>query len=1147
MRHQLFLGVAAAALVIPAAASAQETTSIIQGAVTDENGAAVAGAKVTITHVPSGSVSTATTNTDGQFQSSGLRVGGPFKVTVEQGGAVVATISDIFTQLGQPYELPIAIAAASQDVVVSASKIRGSGSNSLGPQTLLRAEQISQIASVNRDVRDLARRDPFATLDQSNNRAVSFAGVNPRFNVFTVNGVRVNDRFGLNSDANPTRRGPVPLDAIDQFTVSISPVDIRQGNFTGGAIDLVLRSGTNKFEGTGFWSINTDGVTGNRIGATTVTNSFNSQTYGGRLSGPIIKDKLFIMVAAERTTQALPNGIGPAGEGFGAEIPNLTRTQITQIQNIAQQVYNYNTGDVIRSLDEVDEKIVGRIDWNITNGQKLFLTFTNAYDSLVIPQGSSANAASPTLGLRSNGYLLTELQRSGQIQLNSDWTDSFSTEVRGGYLSFRRGQDSLQGLGFAQFRVCADASAQTVLGGANANQVTCPAGTPTVIFGPDVSRQANQFFADSYQGSVQARLNLGDHSLKVLAEFEEYRVYNLFVQNALGNYYFDSIADFQNRRAGTLTYQTAISGNLNDAAANFKTRTWTFGVQDTWKLAPNFTVTGGVRYDLYDQNGAIALNNFLVARSNIANTGTLAGIGLFQPRVGFDWKPLPRLSVRGSAGIYGGGSPAVYISNSYANTGILTNTINIQRTQPTTPTNTTPGSLGNPAAFQGGVDPTVGNAALAGVDGRTFQQPVTNFLTTNLGALAGSTTNILDPNFRIPSVARVTLSVDYKANFGPLGDGWNFGLAYLYSKPQDQVVFTDIRSIRSGLLLPDGRFRYRQNPGLAAASVNTDLLTTNSSAGRSHIFVAKFDKRFDFGLYFGGSYTWQDVTDASPATSSVAFSNFTNAAFGDPNIQAVGVSNDETKWQFKYNIGFERAFFGDYKTRFQIFGETRAGRPYSFTFQDNTSAGRSNVFGTVGNLSNVLLYVPTGLNDARVSYGNTLTGTTVTQTAAQTQAFLDTLINTSALSRFRGQVAPRNIARARAFTRIDLHVEQEIPTFVGKSRITVYADIENLPNLLNSNWGGLRQFGFPQTAAVVRVQCLQGNVPDGVLPGSQIPGTGTGAGNPAQFYPGATTLTTQACGQYRYTQYIEPNTGLLANPLVGTSLYAIRIGARITF
>ena len=1106
MRHQLFLGVAAAALVIPAAASAQETTSIIQGAVTDENGAAVAGAKITVTHVPSGSVSTVTTNTDGQFQSSGLRVGGPFKVVVEQNGAVVATIDDIFTQLGQPYQLPIGIAAASQDVVVSASKIRGSGTNSLGPQTLLRAEQISQIASVNRDVRDLARRDPFATIDLANNRAVSFAGVNPRFNVFTVNGVRVNDRFGLNSDANPTRRGPVPLDAIDQFTVSVSPVDIRQGNFTGGAIDLVLRSGTNKYEGTGFWSINSDGLTGNQIGATTVRNSFTSQTYGGRLSGPIIKDKLFIMVAAERTTQALPNSVGPAGEGFGTDIPNLTRAQITQIQNIAQTVYNYNTGDVIRSQDEVDEKIVGRIDWNITDGQKLFFTFTNAYDSLVTPQGSSSSPTTPAVGLRSNGYLLSELQRSGQIQLNSDWTDSFSTEIRGGYLSFRRGQDSLQGLGFGQFTVCLDPTSTTSATAAanTSNQVTCNPQSPRVVFGPDVSRQANQFFADSYQGSVQARLNLGDHSLKLLTEFEEYRVYNLFVQNALGTYNFDSIADFQNRRASSLTYQSAISGNNNDAAANFKTRTWTFGVQDTWKVAPNFTVTAGMRYDLYDQNGVIALNNFLVARSNIANNSTLAGRGLFQPRVGFDWKPFPRLSIRASGGIYGGGSPGVYISNSYANTGVITNTINILR-------NT---AVGN-TTYQNGVTQAVGDAALNNVDGRTISPTVQNFLATNLGALAGSTTNILDPQFRIPSVARASLSVDYRANLGPLGDGWNFGLAYLYSKPQDQVVFTDIRSVWSGLVLPDGRRRYIQNPGLTTASNNVDILTTNSSAGRSHIFVAKFDKRFDFGLYFGGSYTLQDVTDASPATSSVANSNYTNAAFGDPNIQAVGRSNDETKWQFKYNIGFDRAFFGDYKTRFQIFGETRAGRPYSITMQDN-SAGRSPVYGTLGNLSNVLLYVPTA-NDARVSYDSQATADS-----------LNALINSSGLRNFRGQVAPRNSERSRAFTRIDLHVEQEIPTFVGKSRITLYADIENLPNLINKDWGGLRQLGFPYTASVVRVQCLTTAVATGTTPTA------------AQIV----TNSSQPCAQYRYNTYVAPNN---ANISTQQSLYFIRLGARITF
>lgn len=1107
MRYQLFLGAAAVALVIPAAAGAQETTSSIRGTVTSADGAPVVGVPVTVTHVPSGSVSTQSTKADGSFQLSGLRVGGPFTVVAGETGDQ-ATVTDVFTQLGTPFDLPIVLSGdTAQDIVVTASSVRGSGSNALGPQTLLRADQISQVASINRDVRDLARRDPFATVDLANNRALSFAGVNPRFNVFTVNGVRVNDRFGLNSDANPTRRGPVPLDAIDQFTVSISPVDIRQGNFTGGAIDLVLRSGTNRFEGTGFYSINSSDITGSRNGTTTVVNNFRSETYGGRLSGPIIKDKLFIMVAAERTTQGLPNGIGPVGEGFGADVPNLTRAQITQVQNIARTVYNYDTGDVIRNQDEVDEKIVGRIDWNITDGQKLFLTYTNAFDSLVIPQGSSTSPTAPSIGLRSNGYLLTELQRSGQIQLNSDWSDSFSTEIRGGYSSFARGQDSLQGLGFGQFTVCLDPTSTTSATAAanTSTQTVCNNASPRVVFGPDASRQANQFFSDTYQGSVQARLNLGSHSLKVLAEFEEYRVYNLFVQNNLGTYFFDSVADFQARRAATLVYQNSISNVLNDAAANFKTRTYTTGIQDTWKVAPNLTLTYGARYDLYDQNGDIALNNFLVARSNIANNSTLAGRGLFQPRGGIDWRPVERLSVRASAGIYGGGSPAVYISNSYANTGVITNTVNILR-------NT---AIGN-TTFQAPVTQAIGDAGLTNVDGRTINPAVQNFLATNIGALSGSTTNILDPNFKIPSVARATLSIDYRANLGPLGDGWNFGIAYLYSKLRDQVVFTDLRSVPSGLLLPDGRTRYIQNPGLATPSNNVDILTTNSSEGRSHIFVAKFDKRFDFGLYFGGSYTRQDVTDASPATSSVANSNYTNAAFLDPNIQATGISNDETTWQFKYNIGFDHAFFGDYKTRFQIFGETRAGRRFSYTMQDN-SAGRSPVFGTLGNLRNVLLYVPAAGNDARVSYDS-----------AATQTSLEGLITGTILNNFRGQIAPRNIERSRAFTRIDLHVEQEIPTFVGRSRITLFGDIENLPNLLNSEWGGLRQQGFPYTSDVIRVQCLNTAVASGTAPtAGQI-----------------VTASSQPCAQYRYSAYTAPNDSVVQTQ---QSLYFIRLGARITF
>jgi len=254
----------------------------------------------------------------------------------------------------------------------------------------------------------------------------------------------------------------------------------------------------------------------------------------------------------------------------------------------------------------------------------------------------------------------------------------------------------------------------------------------------------------------------------------------------------------------------------------------------------------------------------------------------------------------------------------------------------------------------------------------------------------------------------------------------------------------------------------------------------------------------------------------SPATSSTPGSLYNNAAKADPNFQAYGRANDETTWRYTYQVGFDRAFFGDYRTVVQLFGETRAGRRYSFTMQDPTQGSRLPVFGTIGNNNAFLLYVPSGANDPRVSYDS-----------AETQASLETLINNTELKNYRGQVAGRNIARNRAFTRIDLHLEQEIPAFIGRSRFTIFGDIENLPNLLNSNWGGLRQFGFPYTADVVRVSCLSAPTPTGTTPGAGV----------------VNTSSTQNCAQYRYSTFRDANEVVQFN----NSLYLIRVGARFTF
>jgi hypothetical protein len=1126
MRHNLLLGAAVAALIIPAAASAQETTASIRGVVTAA-GVPVPNASVEIVDVASGTRSTTTTGVDGSYNASGLRAGGPFTVSVSAAGYSTAQVTDVNTIVSQAYDLPIELAAATSeggpDIVVTASSLPRARTISQGPATVLNARQIANIATVNRDIRDLMRRDPFARLDDTptGGRAVSFAGQNARFNRFSVDGVAITDNFGLNTDGLPSRRSPIPLDAIGQFQAQVAPYDVRQGNFQGGAINIVLKSGTNNFHGTGFYALSGDDFVGSRTKDIRVNvPNFKIENYGAELSGPIIKDKLFFMVAGERLRGGRPIAEGPTDNNVGTPIPGLTQAQVDNISAIAKSVYYYDTGGVQRNLGDKDDRVVAKIDANITDDQRLSLTYTYANDAINL-LNNTFTTPPPGLGLASNAYIQGNRLHTGVAQLNSTWSDSFSTEVRAFYKNYTRIQDPLLGRGFAQFRVCTNPTSTQ----AGNNLTACDGNAPVVSFGPDNSRQTNALHTETWGGLVQTRLTLNNHDLRLYGEFQDVSVFNSFVQNSAGNYYFDSIADFTNRQANTLTYANAIPSLVpDDAAAKFRYQSLNVGIMDAWKITDTFNLNYGMRYDLYAMHSSPALNAAYVARyangaivngelkTIGANTTNISGFGLFQPRVGFDWKPFNRLSIRGGGGIFGGGTPDVYVSNSFSNTGVLTNSISVNRTAAGIGCTT----LTTAAQCQ---------AALNGVTGTTIPGAVNTYLSGTTAAPA-STTNALDPNFKIPSQWRATLSTEYTANLGPLGDNWIFGADFLYSKVRNQVYFTDIRSQPiAGSLTPDGRQRYRNIiDGAASTNTNTDILLTNTTKGRSYIAVARLDKTFDFGLNLNGSFTYQDVKDAAPATSSTAGSNYSNGAFVDPNNVSYGISNDQVKYFFKYSLTYDHAFFGDYKTTFALFGESRIGHPFSYTFQD-FGGTRSAVFGTTGVSSGsgtggnrYLMYVPT-LTDTRVSYSD-----------AATRNAVNAFIDASGLGKYRGQVAPRNAFHSKWFTRLDLHLAQELPTYVGKSRITVFADIENVTNLINKNWGQTREYVFPYNAAVVRVQCLT------------TAGNADGAGTVA-------TSAAQNCAQYRYSPtggaaaFVKPTDQVYVNQ----SLYSIRIGARFTF
>lgn len=1087
-----FVPLASGAFIVTPA-FAQETSASIRGDVSD-NGKPVANATVVVTHLPSGSVSRTTSDSSGTFNAPGLRVGGPYTIVVTANGYEPITLTDAFIQAGEPLSVPVRMVAAApqQEVITITAARSGAREQSTGPITALGRTQIEGVASVNRDVRDIARRDPFATMDLSNSRTIEIAGNNGRLNRFSVDGAQFSDVFGLNNGGLPTNRGPVPIDAIEQFSVKVAPFDISEGNFQGGSINVILRSGTNKFHGGAFYSYSDAKLSGSRVGLQTVDLTFKSKQHGFNVAGPIFKDRLFFMVAYEKTKETTPfdSGVGP---GFGTQIPGITQGNIDQVTSIASSVYGYDTQGLISAGTEGDEKYVVKLDANVTDKHRASITFIHDNGTNQFQQNNFATSPAG-LGLQSNGYQLGEITNTGVFQLNSQWTDRFSSEFRTTYNEYERNQTPFGGNSISQFEVCLDPVSAGTL-------TSC--GGSRLFFGPDVSRQANDLNLDTLNVEFRPKLSLGNHTLKGLMGYQRSHTYNLFLQRATGDLYFDSLADFQARRASRLRLGGAVPTlNPADAAANFNASSFTAGIQDDWNLSDAFQVTAGVRYDYYFGSSEVPLNPNFVTRYGFDNRSTFDGRGLVQPRLGFNWKATPRLIIKGGSGVFGGGTPQVFLSNSYSNTGLLTNQVDIAR------------AAGTPGCTASGATaaqlPAL-CAALNGVTGLSFPTAVTNYLATNTASLALAPVNAIDPDIKLASQWRSSLSVNYNANLPVLGDNWLFGADLLYSKILKAYQWTDIRSVPIGTL-PDGRTRY--GPLNGVATTNQDLLMTNSNRGRSIIAVLRASKVWDWGLAATASYTRQNVKDENALTSSTAGSLYSNNALLDPNRAAYGRSIYEIKDSYKVSFDYNHAFFGTAKTRFSVFGDWHSGRPYSITGLDR-GTGRLPVYGTVGVGGRPLLFVP-NLSDPRVSF----------DTLATQDAF-NALVTQLNLDKYRGSIVPKNSQRSPHFFKVDLHASQEIPIFVGGGKIELFADIENFGNFLNKRWGSLRQVGFPYTAAAVTVQCLSVATATGTAPGAGV----------------VNTSSNQTCAQYRYSQVTSPIQTLSTR----VSLYQIRIGAKLKF
>ena len=1018
---KLHTGVAAAIMAtaaIVAPAQAQVTSAGIRGEVVSPDGAAVSGATVRVIDTRTGSVNTSTSSASGQFQSRGLSVGGPYTIEVAAPGFQTTRLTDVFLQLGETADVQVAFTAAAgddearMDVVTVSATAGGFVQTATGPSATFSLADIEQAPAINRDLKDIVRLDPRVYLDESFNDAIQCAGSHPRYNSLTVDGIGLNDGFGLNSNGYPTQQMPFPFDAIQNVSVELAPFDVEYGSFTACNINAVTKSGTNEFHGSLFYDYGDDSFIGDKTeGEDYTASEFEEKRYGVTLGGPIIKDRLFFFGAYEKFE-------GPGAEinrtpegGNGQVVEGFTMAEYEEILDIAQTVYGYNPGGIPSTVGTEDEKYLLRLDANITNNHRASITYNYNEGLSLTESDGDANEFEYANHLYNRGAEL----KAYSGQLFSDWTDNFSTELRYSYNDVTFLQQSVGGTDFGEVQI----TDQNVLAVDGTNQRNI------IYLGADDSRHANQLEYSVATYKALGRYTFGDHNFTFGGERLEYDIFNQFVQEAEGEFRFNSIDDFRNGLASRVIYENASgTNNAADGAASFTYEVNSLYAQDEWTGPNGLTVTGGLRYDFYTSGDKPRFNQGFADEYGFGNDENMDGRDLLMPRVGFNWDFRDDLSFRGGFGLYSGGNPNVWISNNYSNNGVTlyeANRFNYDL-------------FANPV----GADETGTGTPIFGIPQEMLDE-VAN-------ATVSGPANALDPDFEIPSEWKYAVGFTYDFDMIDFGDGFTINGDLLYSSVNNAALPIAISLEQVGTA-PDGRPIYDENA--------SDYLLTNTDEGST--FVASFSIANGFDTVVGDfdwslGYAYTDAEDVNPMTSSVANSNWSNVAVADANNPGLGTSNYEIPHRFTLRATWEKEFFADFATRATLFGQAFQARPYSFTYAGASPLG-DDTFGRT------LVYVPTnGVDDPNINYA---------ASSVDWDAFFR---YTDSYDLSRGAIASRNSGEGQWNNRFDLRLEQELPGAMSGHRTKVFAVMENVGNFLNDDWGSYYQAGFPQTTEIVQAE-----------------------------------------------------------------------------
>lgn len=1000
-------------LGIQSSPHAQETTSTLSGVVIDAKTGPVEGASISVVHEPTGSRAGTQTNSKGIFVLPNLKPGGPYTIIVSFVGFEDQKFENINLVLGNNPELKVDLVNSQKtmnEVIVQTAR-RSITGVSVGRQ------QLASLPSLGRSLSDFTRLTP-----QSNNN--SFAGTNFRYNNVTLDGAINNDAIGFSNSFGGvsgggqsgtagagTRTNPYSLDVIQEVQVQLAPYDVKLGNFTGGSVNAVTKSGTNAVHGSVYGYGRNNILMGKSVDGlkTKMPDAFHDYQWGATVGGPIVKNKIFYIVNFEQTRRQEPTFYNAGDPGAA-----ITLADAEAIKGRLSSRYGYDVGTYDQyNVFTNSDKVFARFDFNLN--PKNTLTLRGIYTN-----GWGNNLERTTTNFQFSSTDFTQYTKNYNIvaELKSKISNNLSNQFNVSYINVH------------EYRTFPGVIAPFM-----------DIGSGTIWAGTWREASIYNMKQHTFELTDNVTLTKGVNKFTFGTHNEFYDLTYGFINSWNGRWEYSSVpnflADKPSRIRGAFTTDPKLPNDRNAIYNNppnpYKISLLSAYAEDEISVARNFKVTPGIRVDystVADQpitDPALnTINDYPSNDPTFTHTpfkelnNKWLGKATLSPRLGFNWdvKGNQSVVVRGGSGIFVGRIPFAWLGYAYTLNGTTYGNIDYK--------------------------PSGGQTVPLAIDPLYLKDTITKY-----GGAAASNTrevDVIDNNFKMPAVWRSNVAVDFK-----FGKGYKLTFDALYTKTIHDVKFQQIN-------IKDSVQYYSAGPtespvyvgGKWYAGYSNVYLLTNTSEGYRYNLTAQLSNTrsnmpvgiHQFNMSWSVAYTYGMSKDISNGIRNSFQSNYeVNPAIVPGNPQ-LSFSNFDLRHRIVATWGGNLVWNKMNATSMTFFYSGQSGSPYSLVY-----ASGGNPFGNAANAN--LPYIPRDQNDIRlVDKGS--------YTAAQQWTDLNAFIEGDKyLKDHRGQYAERNALRTPWNHELDMKLMHEFKiSKTDKSKsLQLSFDVFNVLNLLNNDWG----------------------------------------------------------------------------------------------